>query len=92
MSGLAEIHLNQHPEQLQQQLHHPLFGTVLREPEHGAIGDSKTDPALCAQGVWAWAGAPDAPRIHLRGPGFMDHTSTDPTKPTQVTSGPSLCT
>lgn len=33
MSGLAEIHLNQHPQQLQQQLHHPLFGTVLREPE-----------------------------------------------------------
>lgn len=51
MSGLAEIHLNQHPQQLQQQLHHPLFGTVLRELEHGAIGDSKTDPALCTQGV-----------------------------------------
>lgn len=79
MSGLAETHLNQYPEQLQQQLHHLSFGTVPREPEHGAIGDSKADPALPAQGVWGWAGAPDTRRIHLRGLGFVDHTSTDPT-------------
>lgn len=86
---MSEIHLNLHPEQLQQQLHHSSFGTVPKEPEHGAIGDSKTDPALPTQAAWGWSGAPDTARIHLRGLGFVYHTSTEPT---QVTSGPSLCT
>lgn len=52
------------------------------------IGDSKT--LHCPLKVmWGWFGAPDTPRIQLRGLGFMDHTSTDST---QVTSDPSLCT
>lgn len=71
MPGLAEIHLKQPPEQL----HHSSFGTELREPEHGAIGDPKTDPAVPTQGVWGWSGGS---RTHLRALGF----NTDPTQGT----------
>lgn len=81
MSGVTEIHFNQHPEQ---HLHRSSSRTVPREPEHGANRDSRilhcplrvcgdalglqTPPGSTSEGWDPWITAALTPHGSLQAP------------------------